>query len=84
MKENTFLFSLLPFVVEILLRESARLKTVKSRFCNPEFRSVLHRHCGGRIKQKQTIFLPALDTSYLITKIVKLNNFFKIFDKMAV
>ena len=49
MKENTFLFSLLPFVVEILLRESARLKTVKSRFRNPEFRSVLRRHCSGRI-----------------------------------
>ena len=51
MKENTFLFSLLPFVVEILLRESSPRdsKTVKSRFRNPEFRSVLRRHCGGRI-----------------------------------
>ena len=26
MKENTFLFSLLPFIVEILLREPARLE----------------------------------------------------------
>ena len=30
MRENTFLFSLLSFVVEILLRESARLETRKN------------------------------------------------------
>ena len=75
MKENAFFF-LCSYLLSRFYCESPRdSKTVKSRFRNPEFRSVLRRHCGGRIEQKQTTFIPALDTSYLITKMVKLNNF---------